>query len=151
MPRANPFALYPVLLASLVLTVAGSAMPAHAQSKNDPYSIIVPEPGSPDSKPEPKPEPWLAPKYKSPRGTREHISVPHPTAPRAPTPPKLPPPIVVPETGRVLPNLPTRRSPSGPHGTESFQDRAARCAHEAGVYGPAAGNPSAYINTCINQ
>ncbi len=133
-------------------TLWGSALPAHAQSKADPYSIMVPEPGTPAAKPAPKPEPWLAPKYKSPRGTRQHISVPRPTAPKvtAPTPPKVPPPIVVPQTGRVLPNLPAL-SPSGPHGTESFQDRAARCAHQAGMYGDAAGNRSAYINSCVNQ
>jgi hypothetical protein len=152
MPRAYPVVLHPAVLALLVLTLWGLALPAHAQTKHDPYSIIVPEPGSPAA----KSEPWLAPKYKSPRGSRAQSGVPQPkppktATPKAPTPPKVPPPIVVPQTGRVLPNLPTTRSPSGPHGTESFQDRAARCAHQAGVYGPAAGNPSAYINNCINQ
>ncbi len=62
----------------------------------------------------------------------------------------MPPPIVVPQTGRVLPNLPTV-APSGPHGTETYQDRAARCTHQAGVYGQAAGDRSTYINSCINQ
>ncbi len=96
------------------------------------------------------PEPWLPPKYKSPRGTRQHIRPRHPVpSPPAPTA-KVPPPILVPETGRVLPNLPAL-SPSGPNGTETFQDRAARCAHQAGVYGDAAGNRSAYIGTCVNQ
>jgi len=148
MPRAYQVVLDPFVLALLVLILLGSALPAHAQSKDDPYSIMVPELGR--HPPQPKPEPWLAPKYKSPRGTRQHIGVQHPTAPKAPTPPKVPPPIMVPETGRVLPNLPAL-SPSGPHGTESFQDRAARCAHQAGMYGDAAGNRSAYINSCINQ
>lgn len=68
----------------------------------------------------------------------------------APPPPKLPPPMFVPETGRVLPNLPPAVG-SGPGGKETFQDRAARCAHQAGVYGQAAGTPSSYINSCINQ
>ena len=145
---------YPIALALLALTLLGSARPAHAQATHDPYSIMVPEPGY--HPPQPKPEPWLAPKYKSPRGSRAQSGVPHPKAPKtatptAPTPPKVPPPILVPEAGSVLPNLPTTRSPSGPRGTESFQDRAARCAHQAGVYGPAAGNRSAYINSCINQ
>jgi hypothetical protein len=51
----------------------------------------------------------------------------------------------VPQTGRTLPNLPP------PTGTEMSQDRAARCAHQAGVYGQAAGDRTSYINTCINQ
>jgi len=43
-------------------------------------------------------------------------------------------------------------APSGPGGTETFQDRAARCAHQAGVYGPSAtGDRNAYIGGCINQ
>jgi hypothetical protein len=40
---------------------------------------------------------------------------------------------------------------SGPRGTETFQDRASRCAHQAGVYGQAAGDRNAYVGTCINQ
>ena len=75
---------------------------------------------------------------------------PRPAPPNAPPAAQVPPPILVPETGRVLPNLPAI-SPSGPNGTETFQDRAARCAHQAGVYGDAAGNRNAYIGTCINQ
>ncbi len=106
---------------------------------------MKPEPG----RPEELPEPWLPPKYKSPRGSREHVVIPR----SAPTPQarqQVPPPIVVPETGRVLPNLPTV-APSGPHGAETYQDRAARCTHQAGVYGQAAGDRSSYINSCINQ
>jgi len=49
-----------------------------------------------------------------------------------------------------LPNLPTI-SGSGRGGAETFQDRAARCAHQAGVYGPAAGDRNAYVGTCVNQ
>jgi hypothetical protein len=64
--------------------------------------------------------------------------------------PVTPPPLYVPQTGRALPNLPNP-APSGPRGQETFQDRAARCAHQAGVYGQAAGNTSTYINSCINQ
>jgi hypothetical protein len=64
--------------------------------------------------------------------------------------PVTPPPLYVPQTGRALPNLPNP-APSGPHGQDTFQDRAARCAHQAGVYGQAAGNTSTYINSCINQ
>jgi hypothetical protein len=112
---------------------------AHAETDDDRYTIMRPE----------KPEPWLAPKYKSPRGTRERQVTPRPMPapqPRA----HVPPPIYVPQTGRLLENLPTP-APSGPHGTETYQDRAVRCAHQAGVYGAAAGDRAGYINSCINQ
>jgi hypothetical protein len=66
-----------------------------------------------------------------------------------PQPPALPPPIYVPETGRALPNL--QAIGSGPGGAETSQDRAARCAHQAGVYGDSAGNRNAYVGNCINQ
>ena len=66
------------------------------------------------------------------------------------TPPNttVPPPLFVPQTGQTLQNLPTL-SGSGPGGAETFQDRAARCAHEAGVSGQATtGN---VIGSCVNQ
>ena len=127
------------LIALLALAAIVSAVPAHAQSDDERYTIMRPE----------KPEPWLAPKYKSPRGTRQHVVIPRP----APTPQRrtaVPPPIVVPQTGQVLPNLPAI-SGSGPGGAETYQDRAARCAHQAGVYGQAAGERNAYVGSCINQ
>jgi hypothetical protein len=65
---------------------------------------------------------------------------------------KTPPPLFVPQTGRTLPNLPARGRGLGPGGKESFPQRAARCHQQAGIYGAhATGNPSAYINSCINQ
>jgi hypothetical protein len=131
------------LIALLALTAMASAAPARAQTDDERYTIMKPE------KPEPNPEPWLAPKYKSPRGTVKHVVTPQP----APAPQRrngVPPSIYVPETGRVLPNLPTV-SGAGPGGAETSQDRAARCAHQAGVYGPAAGDRNAYIGGCINQ
>src|SRR5512144_196508 len=113
-----------LMLSLLVLAVAPAA--AFAQSGSgysimqDDYSIMAPEKGSRPS----KPEPWLAPKYKSPRGTVEKVVIP-----RSKIVPQThavtPPPIVVPETGRSLPNLPTI-SGSGRGGAETFQDRAAR-------------------------
>ena len=139
-----------VVISMLVLAVA-PATPAIAQSGSgysimqDDYSIMVPEKGARPS----KPEPWLAPKYKSPRGTAKKVVIPRSTTvpqPRAATPP----PLYVPETGRTLPNLPTI-SGSGRGGAETFQDRAARCAHQAGVYGSDAGNRNAYVGSCINQ
>jgi hypothetical protein len=111
----------------------------------DDYSIMVPEKGA-----KPKtPEPWLAPKYKSPRGTVKHVTIPKSTIVTPPNT-QVPPPIVVPQTGRALPNLPTV-SGSGPGGRETYQDRAARCVNQAGVYGQAVGNRGTYIGTCVNQ
>src|SRR5215470_10311838 len=95
----------------------------------DDYSIMVPEKGS-----RPKtPEPWLAPKYKSPRGTVKHVALPKS---KIVSPPQtvVPADVYVPQTGRTFQNLPAV-SGSGPRGTETFQDRAMRCAHQAGVYG----------------
>jgi hypothetical protein len=125
------------------------AGPARGQTNNnilgDDYSIMKPEKGARPS----QPEPWLAPKYKSPRGTVKHVVIPRSRAIQPPNT-TVPPPIVVPQTGQVLPNLPTVQG-SGPRGAETYQDRAARCAHQAGVYGSAAGDRNAYVGTCINQ
>ncbi|MGA8969610.1 MAG: hypothetical protein WB499_10355 [Pseudolabrys sp.] len=135
----------------LLFLLALLAAPVRAQTANsydimrDDYSIMVPEKGSKRE----QPEPWLAPKYKSPRGTMKHVTIPKSRTvpfPNATTPP----PIVVPQTGRVLPNLPTVPG-AGPGGRETYQDRAARCAHQAGVYGQAAGDRGTYVGTCINQ
>ena len=140
------------LLPGVLVLAAVAAGPSFAQGGSgysimqDDYSIMVPEKGSRPS----KPEPWLAPKYRSPRGTVEKIVIP-----RSKTVPQLhavtPPPLYVPETGRTLPNLPTV-SGSGPNGSETYQDRALRCTHQAGAYGPAlTGDRGTYIRTCINQ
>ena len=126
---------YP-LIALLALAVLMPALSAYAQSDDDRYNIM-------------RPEPWLPPKYKSPRGSTEHVVIPPPVSvpqPHAGVPPLL----YVPQTGRTLPNLPSV-SGAGPNGAETSQDRAARCAHQAGVYGQAAGDRNAYIGSCINQ
>ncbi len=135
------------LHALIVLALLGVATPAAAQDY--PYSILKPEPGAPPRhKPQPQPEPWLPPKYQSPRSAPQPHTPPSQLAP-APRA-QVPPAIVVPETGRVLPNMPTL-SPSGPNGIETGQDRAMRCAHQLGAYGADAGNPSAYLGSCVNQ
>lgn len=119
----------------------------HAQGGHPSWMIMKPEPGRPAE----LPTPWLPPTYKSPRGTRQHVKpLKHPPSPEGPRVSTPPPPIVVPQTGQALPNLPTI-APSGPRGTESFQDKASRCAHQAGMYGTAAGDRSSYIGTCVNQ
>jgi len=129
----------------IVLTALAVVVPApsRAQSTGDPYSIMRPEPGRHDD----PFEPWLAPKYKSPRGVKRQ-PVPRIAAPDS-NAVTAPPPIVVPQTGRALPNLPAIGV--GPGGAETGQDRALRCTHQAGIYGQAAGDRGTYIGSCINQ
>jgi hypothetical protein len=141
---------HPLPIVVLALTAFVSVLPGRAKSQPltdyDSYSIMRPEPGS---KRAAQPEPWLPPKYKSPRGTRQHVVSPQ----RVPEPPSrafVPPPLYVPQTGQVLPNLPSV-SGAGPGGRETSQDRAMRCVNQAGVYGARAGDRNSYVNSCVNQ
>lgn len=128
------------LIALLALTALAPPAPAHAQPTDDGLTIMRPEPY----------EPWLAPKYRSPPELNRPLPIPSPRIavpqPRA----DVPPPIYVPQTGALLPNMPTI-SGSGPGGRETSQDRAVRCAHQAGSYGALAGDRNAYIGSCVNQ
>jgi hypothetical protein len=125
------------LLVLATLTFLMPALPARAQSSDL---------GIPDIM---RPEPWLAPKYKSP-GAPQRPKTVRPTQPPQPRVATPPPPIYVPQTGRLLPNMPAV-SPSGPGGRETFQERAARCHHQAGAYGTDAGDRTGYIGSCVNQ
>jgi hypothetical protein len=129
-----------------VLTLVLS-LPARAQTVDDPYNIMRPEPGTRQPKAS---EPWLAPTYKSPRGTGQRVRPLRTAPPSVQATPQTPPPIYVPETGRLLPNLPALPG-AGLNGRETGQDRALRCQHQAGVYGDATGNREAYVGGCINQ
>jgi hypothetical protein len=69
----------------LIIFSAALATPALARPGNilsDNYSIMVPEKGSKHKVSKHKnvkreqPEPWLAPKYKSPRGTVQQVHIP---------------------------------------------------------------------------
>jgi hypothetical protein len=93
-----------------------------------------------------RPEPGVPPKYKSPRGSTEHVTIP-PSTQVPLTQTVVMPPLVIPQTGQVVPNQPVL-APSGPNATETYQDRAVRCATQAGGYG---GDRTAYVGTCINQ
>ena len=158
------------LIAALVLALAAPAFAAEPRLDPDTGTINImrPEPGTPAAKhprvrghhretEQPK---GFGVKEDTRRGSSDTIypaPLPGPQAPllvphqEVVTPrPQTPPPLYVPETGRALPNLPTIGA--GPGGAETSQDRAARCAHQAGVYGPnAIGNPNSYIGGCINQ
>src|SRR6187549_2488518 len=108
--------------AVLIATIASAVIsPLEARAVDDPYTIM-------------KPEPWLAPKYKSPRGTKERVVIPSPPRAEPRRIPDVPPPVMVPQTGRALPNLPQPAPASGMGGRETYQDRTTRCTHQAGVY-----------------
>src|SRR5262249_49151212 len=132
--------------------LATPALAAPGNILSDDYSIMVAEKGSKPKLSKQKvskqkiskqkqPEP--APKYKSPRGTVQDVRAPKP---KVVSPPRAIDPgyVYVPQTGRTFQNLPT---PGGR--TESFQDRAMRCTHQAGVYGQAGANRGAYMGGCL--
>jgi hypothetical protein len=129
----------------LALMAAGTIAPAHAQA-NDPYRVL-----SAPQLVQPQPTtPWVQPVLPSdPSLSNTRLPPPPTTVPHLRAT-NVPPPIYVPETGQLLPNQPTT-SGSGPGGKETYQDRAVRCADQAGSYGPLAGDRSAYIGMCVNQ
>jgi hypothetical protein len=49
-------------------------------------------------------------------------------------------PTILPGTGRVIPNL--------PHGPETFQDRASRCAFQSSINSIPGGQTSSYMHNC---
>jgi hypothetical protein len=105
---------------------------------DDNYSIMKPEPNPPG----------VVNRYKSPRGTRQHVTIPRPAPDEPRTIPAMPPPLINPQTGQALPNLPPPIPGSGVGGRETGQDRAMRCAHQAGMYGQTGTN---YLGSCITQ
>jgi hypothetical protein len=50
------------------------------------------------------------------------------------------PPTILPGSGRAIPNL--------PHGPETFQDRASRCAYQSAINGIHAGQLGSYMQNC---
>ncbi|MFZ0096676.1 MAG: hypothetical protein WAK97_22395 [Pseudolabrys sp.] len=138
----------------LIVLSAALATPAPAQTGNilsDNYSIMVPEKGSKQKQKVSKqkvskreqPEPWLAPKYRSPSGTVQQVHIPKS---KIVNPPSATDPgyVYVPQTGRTFQNLPTPG-----RGTETSQDRAMRCAHQAGVYGQTGSARGSYMGSCL--
>ena len=125
----------------LICLSAVLATPTLAQSiLGDNYNIMVPEKGYKPA----QPEPWLAPKYRSPLGTEEQVRIPKPKTvrPRKSADPGY---VYVPQTGRTFQNLPTLPG-SGPGGAETSQDRRMNCIHQAGVYGQIGGS---YMGACF--
>jgi hypothetical protein len=128
-----------ILVCGIIVLAAGFAASAKAQDRidRDNYNIMASEP-------------WLPPKYRSPRGLpqRPKNAQPRPTPPPSVDIAKPAPPVVLP-SGRSVPNLPPVRQgivPGG--GRETFGDRAVRCAHQSGLYGVPAGQQNTYMHSC---
>lgn len=137
------------LLAAAMLAgtlVAASTQAAPRRPAQDPYSIMAPEPGAAAP-----PEPWLPPRYQSPRGLPQQPGVREPPPPVPPPSVQIhrpAPPIVLPN-GQVVPNLPPLRQGVVPDGgTETFSDRASRCATQSAINGVPADQQSTYMNSC---
>jgi hypothetical protein len=158
------------LISGLALVIAASAA---AQARdiemggdgNYPYSIMAPEPGSGHHR-------GVAP------ARSRHLKSPDVDKPLATRPPRtssyavrgssgvvLPTPLpktqlIPPEGGSapiiraapqeqgptVLPGM--NPIPNLPHGTETFQDRASRCAQQQALYGVPASATGLYMHTC---
>ena len=136
------------LVVALFFMSALPAAPARAQAgdiMSDNYSIMVPEKGSKRE----LPEPWLAPKYKSPRGTVKHVVLPKSTIVPPPNA-AVPPSVFVPQTGRACQNLPTVSGSGRGVPRPSRTGRRAAPIRRASMGRPPAiaGN---YMGSCINQ
>jgi hypothetical protein len=157
----------PSIIMLIVLAAALATPATPAQTRNilsDNYSIMVPEKGSKqkqkifaqkvskqkvskqkvsNQKVSKREQPRLTPKYKSPTGTEQQVNIP-----RAKTvnPPRASGTgsVYVPQTGQTFKNL-----PAPGRGTETSQDRATRCTHQAGVYGQTGGARGSYMGSCL--
>jgi hypothetical protein len=157
-----PFGLALVIAASAV--VQGRDIEMGGDS-NYPYSIMAPEPGTGHHG---AAAPARSRHIKSPSAEKPPAERPRRTSFHAvrgssgvvlPTPlPKTQ--LIPPEGGRkpiihtgpqeqgptVLPGM--TPIPNLPHGTETFQDRASRCAQQQGLYGVPATATGIYMHTC---
>jgi hypothetical protein len=101
---------------------------------SDDDQIMVPEKGSKLE----RPEPWLAPKYQSPSGTVQHVRYSQ-IENRASAERYRPRVRLRVTDGTDFSEFAvTARLSRG--GAETFQDRAIRCTHQAGVYGQVGAN-----------
>jgi hypothetical protein len=134
----------------IILLILALGVPA-AVAETDPGTINIMQPEHPAPKNNKNKRRGSSnPVYPTSLPAPQGVTPPPPSQQVVTPRPVTPPPIVVPQTGRALPNMPTL-SGSGLGGAETGQDRAMRCAHQAGAYGDAAGNRNAYIGSCINQ
>jgi hypothetical protein len=127
-------------VAACVLVTTAGLGAAERRHFDDPYSIMVPE------------EPWLAPKYKSPRNLpqKPNSARTRPLPPRSSVGVANPPPPTILPNGQTVPNLPSANRGYVPGGNaETFQDRAARCAHQSGLYGVPGSQQQTYMSACV--
>lgn len=143
------------VIALLALALAAPALAAESGTDGGTINIMKPEKPAPAKKKPTK----KSTKTRKARGSSSPvypIPLPGPQKP-APIPHiekakpgvRTPPPLYVPQTGRLVPNQPAVGS--GPGGRETFQDRAARCVNQAGINAPLIGDRDSYIRSCINQ
>jgi hypothetical protein len=131
MPRTAVTAVLLVCFAALLAAVFLPSADAKAASERNDYNIIAPEP-------------WLPPKYQSPRGLQQQPSRAPPVSPpplvRIPRPK---PPIVLPN-GQIVPNVP----PVTGYRNETSGDRATRCAGQAATNNVPPEQMSLYMHNC---
>ena len=154
------------LIAALALILA-AAVQATAQEFNDPYSIMAPErmPARHHVHKTPMRTRHLPPsgdKASAERSARKHASIARGSSGVVlPTP--LPRTQLIPPEGgggtlavrpapqqqgaTVLPGV--NPIPSLPHGPETFQDRASRCAFQQGLYNVPGNLRTQYMGACV--
>ena len=150
--RACALALFAASVLAAAPALSPAFSPALAFERGDdqfPNSIMTPERGG-RARPY---QPWLAPKLQAQPRVRfspKNYAQPHAPHPYAAASIKLPgvtPGLtIVPGAGGLgpVPNLPP--APGVAH--ETFQDRASRCAFQAGLYGVPNGASSQYMHAC---
>jgi hypothetical protein len=165
--RPDCFASLAMTIMRLVPALALAALPALAQEFSDPYSIMAPER-----------EPGRHHVYKSPTRTRhapasgEKAAAKHPThkhtiiahgSPGVVLPTPLPRTQLIPPEGGTAPLVqpaPQQQGvtvlpgaanpiPNLPHGPESFQDRASRCAFQQQLYNVPGNLGTQYMGSCV--
>ena len=118
-----------------------------------PYSIMAPEPGTHQRTPSHAVKPLA-------KSAHRHVMTARGSSGSVlPTP--LPRTQAIPSEGRSIaatPALPQQQGPTIlpgmnpipnlPHGPETFQDRASRCAHQQGLYGVPATASNQYMSAC---
>jgi hypothetical protein len=165
------FRCRPIFGFALAMAVSAAVQARDFEMGGDnkyPYSIMAPEPGAgPHRRPKvsvhkrrvtaPQPRSRADKKY-----PRENLSVVRGSSGSVlPTP--LPRTELIPPEGNsrlTLPASPQEQGPSIvpgvanpvpnlPHGTESFQDRASRCAFQSSLYGVPGGARTQYMGACL--
>lgn len=129
-----------VAAAAVGLAALTTGAQAQGRSQGYPYSIMTPEP-------------WLAPKYRTPRGLERPArtqSEGYPKRSRSNRGIALAkPPSIVPGVRRPIPNLaPVNRGYVPGGGTETFGDRVSRCAHQQALFRVPGSASSVYMHNC---